>query len=170
LGMGRGFEVIVGGRRGCSHRCEARRECIACLVLAVVTGAWVSARVCGMSGWVGGCMLSLVRPPDAVAESTVPELLPSPSHAGIPAWNSRLERLYDRFSDALLAASPDFQTKVGYGRDPPGAANLMLASKQVCVCAGVGKGRCWQLLLAGPWMVHLYISRQQEGAAVRAAG
>eukprot|EP00195_Chlamydomonas_chlamydogama_P010348 CAMPEP_0202893922 /NCGR_PEP_ID=MMETSP1392-20130828/3400_1 /ASSEMBLY_ACC=CAM_ASM_000868 /TAXON_ID=225041 /ORGANISM="Chlamydomonas chlamydogama, Strain SAG 11-48b" /LENGTH=422 /DNA_ID=CAMNT_0049578429 /DNA_START=310 /DNA_END=1578 /DNA_ORIENTATION=- len=48
---------------------------------------------------------------------------------GIPAWGPRLERLQTQFSDAMLAASPDFQTQLGYPLPEPGKANLSTASK-----------------------------------------
>eukprot|EP00775_Hariotina_reticulata_P008498 gene8498-8680_t len=48
---------------------------------------------------------------------------------GVPAWGPRLERMQQTFIDALLAASPDFQTALGYPLPPPGAANLATASK-----------------------------------------
>eukprot|EP00667_Euglena_gracilis_P010043 EG_transcript_10214 len=51
--------------------------------------------------------------------------------AGIPGWTPRLQRLHDAFSAAMLRASRDFQTTLGYPKDAPNAANLALASKQV---------------------------------------
>ena len=62
-------------------------------------------------------------------------LTPSPPRpappAGIPSWDTRLKGLQADFSAAFLAASPDFQTKYGYGVSRPGNANLTLCSKQV---------------------------------------
>ncbi|KAF6265153.1 peptidase M14, carboxypeptidase A [Scenedesmus sp. NREL 46B-D3] len=48
---------------------------------------------------------------------------------GVPAWGPRLERMQTAFTDALLNASPDFQTRLGYALPAPGAANLSTASK-----------------------------------------
>nr|WP_315210221.1 M14-type cytosolic carboxypeptidase [uncultured Albidiferax sp.] len=48
-----------------------------------------------------------------------------------PGYNPRIEALQDRFKAAWLAASPDFQTAVGYPRAAPGQANLSLATNWV---------------------------------------
>lgn len=61
------------------------------------------------------------------AEGVVVPFLP----AGIPSWNARLKGLQADFSAAFAAASPDFQTRYGYGVSRPGQANLTLCSKQV---------------------------------------
>ena len=50
---------------------------------------------------------------------------------GIPSWSPRLESLLKGFSEAYKRVSPDFQTLHGYGRTPPGRANLNLASSQI---------------------------------------
>jgi murein tripeptide amidase MpaA len=48
-----------------------------------------------------------------------------------PGYSPRIEALQDRFKAAWLAASPDFQTAVGYPRVAPGQANLSLATNWV---------------------------------------
>ncbi len=50
---------------------------------------------------------------------------------GIPGWTEEQGGLYDRYSDALVAVSPDFQTKKGYERSPPGRANLSMSTAQL---------------------------------------
>ncbi|GAB4814125.1 hypothetical protein N2152v2_001171 [Parachlorella kessleri] len=50
---------------------------------------------------------------------------------GIPSWGPRLAGLHDSFSSAFQSASPDFQTRYGYGTDSPGRANMKLCSKHV---------------------------------------
>lgn len=48
-----------------------------------------------------------------------------------PSYSPRIEALQDTFKAAWLAASPDFQTAVGYPRIAPGQANLSLATNWV---------------------------------------
>eukprot|EP00877_Chromochloris_zofingiensis_P000660 jgi/Chrzof1/10595/Cz05g04220.t1 len=50
---------------------------------------------------------------------------------GILGWNDQLKHVQDAFVMALLRASPDFQSKMGYGADPPGQADLSIGSNQV---------------------------------------
>ncbi|KAK9802712.1 hypothetical protein WJX73_010124 [Symbiochloris irregularis] len=50
---------------------------------------------------------------------------------GIPSWSPKLESLLMTFSEAFKRASPDFQTVHGYGRTPPGRANLKIAGSQI---------------------------------------
>lgn len=50
---------------------------------------------------------------------------------GVPCWNRRHETNQMRFQTALCNASPDFQTKHGYGRDAPNSANLDVGSNGV---------------------------------------
>ena len=50
---------------------------------------------------------------------------------GIPGWTDRLAGLLDRFLAAYTAASPDFQTRVGYPVSAPGQANLSMCTSQV---------------------------------------
>lgn len=52
---------------------------------------------------------------------------------GILGWNDQLKHVQDAFVMALLRASPDFQSKMGYGADPPGQADLSIGSNQVYV-------------------------------------
>lgn len=49
---------------------------------------------------------------------------------GIPGWTERLDGLTQRFCDALERANPDFQQKVGYPKDAPGAANMSMCTSQ----------------------------------------
>nr|WP_315237028.1 M14-type cytosolic carboxypeptidase [uncultured Albidiferax sp.] len=48
-----------------------------------------------------------------------------------PGFSPRIESLQNIFKAAWLAASPDFQTEVGYPRAAPGQANLSLATNWV---------------------------------------
>jgi len=50
---------------------------------------------------------------------------------GIPSWDDRHDRMFDRYSELLLAASKDFQTEVGYPTPAPGKANLDIATNYV---------------------------------------
>jgi murein tripeptide amidase MpaA len=50
---------------------------------------------------------------------------------GNPGYTPRLEALENTFKAAWLATCPDFQTTHGYGRTPPGQANLTLATNWV---------------------------------------
>jgi murein tripeptide amidase MpaA len=50
---------------------------------------------------------------------------------GIPGWSPRLSQLQSDFQAALLRASPDFQTEVGYPVDQPGEANMGICTNQV---------------------------------------
>ncbi len=50
---------------------------------------------------------------------------------GIPAWNEQHANRLNRYSELLLAASPDFQTVVGYPTPAPGKANLNIATNYV---------------------------------------
>jgi murein tripeptide amidase MpaA len=50
---------------------------------------------------------------------------------GIPSWNEKQQGLFDRFSDELVRASPDFQTKKGYEVAKPGQANLSMSTAQL---------------------------------------
>ncbi|MEZ5668046.1 MAG: M14-type cytosolic carboxypeptidase [Alphaproteobacteria bacterium] len=55
---------------------------------------------------------------------------------GIPSWSDRLERLHDGFCAAHVRANPDFQTEHGYGKAPPGRANLTMATNAVAETFG----------------------------------
>ena len=50
---------------------------------------------------------------------------------GIPGWTERLEGLQDAFEQALLRATPDFQTREGYPIPAPGKANPRIATNWV---------------------------------------
>ncbi len=50
---------------------------------------------------------------------------------GIPSLTETQKALQQTFSDALLAASPDFQTKYGYPDAQPGKGNMTLCSNWV---------------------------------------
>jgi murein tripeptide amidase MpaA len=50
---------------------------------------------------------------------------------GIPSFNAAQQALFDRFSDELVRASPDFQTRKGYEIAAPGQANLSMSTAQL---------------------------------------
>ncbi|MCD9472575.1 M14 family metallopeptidase [Photobacterium phosphoreum] len=50
---------------------------------------------------------------------------------GIPSYDARLESLENKFKQALLTVTPEFQDEHGYGKDKPGEANLTVASNWV---------------------------------------
>lgn len=50
---------------------------------------------------------------------------------GIPSWTERQGALYDAYLAALLTASPDFQTKLGYPVAKPRKGNLSMSTNQV---------------------------------------
>jgi murein tripeptide amidase MpaA len=50
---------------------------------------------------------------------------------GIPGFKRKQQDLFDAFSDALVAISPDFQTKKGYEIAAPGKANLSMSTAQL---------------------------------------
>jgi murein tripeptide amidase MpaA len=50
---------------------------------------------------------------------------------GIPGWTQKQQDLFHRFSDELVRASPDFQTKKGYEVAKPGQANLSMSTAQL---------------------------------------
>ncbi|MBY3790561.1 carboxypeptidase family protein [Photobacterium carnosum] len=50
---------------------------------------------------------------------------------GIPSYDARLENLENKFKQALLTVTPEFQNEHGYGKDKPGEANLTVASNWV---------------------------------------
>jgi murein tripeptide amidase MpaA len=50
---------------------------------------------------------------------------------GIPSWKEEQQALFDAFSEALLRASPDFQTDKGYQVPSPGQANLSMSTAQL---------------------------------------
>ncbi|OBU28003.1 hypothetical protein C0Z01_13250 [Photobacterium kishitanii] len=50
---------------------------------------------------------------------------------GIPSYDARLENLENKFKQALLTVTPEFQDEHGYGKDKLGEANLTVASNWV---------------------------------------
>jgi murein tripeptide amidase MpaA len=50
---------------------------------------------------------------------------------GVPSWSPAREALQKRFLEAYVAATPDFQTLIGYGRDAPGQANMTMCTNQI---------------------------------------
>jgi murein tripeptide amidase MpaA len=50
---------------------------------------------------------------------------------GIPSWKQPQQDLFDAFTAALLAATPDFQTAKGYEIPAPGQANLSMSTAQL---------------------------------------
>jgi murein tripeptide amidase MpaA len=50
---------------------------------------------------------------------------------GIPKWKDEQGAAFYAFRDALAARSPDFQTKLGYPKAPPGRANLTMSTNQL---------------------------------------
>ncbi|HEX8641372.1 MAG TPA: M14-type cytosolic carboxypeptidase [Allosphingosinicella sp.] len=50
---------------------------------------------------------------------------------GIPSWKPEQQALFDAFSEALVAASPDFQTEKGYEIPGAGQANLSMSTAQL---------------------------------------
>lgn len=50
---------------------------------------------------------------------------------GIPSWKREQQDLFDAFSQALVAATPDFQTDKGYEIPKAGEANLSMSTAQL---------------------------------------
>ncbi|MGQ0558970.1 MAG: M14 family metallopeptidase [Sphingosinicella sp.] len=50
---------------------------------------------------------------------------------GIPGWRREQQALFDAFSEALLRASPEFQTEKGYEIPAPGKANMSMSTAQL---------------------------------------
>ncbi|HEX9947885.1 MAG TPA: M14-type cytosolic carboxypeptidase [Allosphingosinicella sp.] len=50
---------------------------------------------------------------------------------GIPSWNEGQQKLFERFSEALVRVSPDFQTRKGYEISRPGEANMSMSTSQL---------------------------------------
>jgi murein tripeptide amidase MpaA len=60
---------------------------------------------------------------------------------GVPSYTERLQELEERFFDTLDQIDDDFQREEGYQRDPPGAADLRIASQFVAQrfdCLSIG--------------------------------
>lgn len=65
---------------------------------------------------------------------------------GIPSYNDAHQALETKFKDALVAITPEFQTKYGYEQDAPGEANLAIA------CASVGEAhKCLAFTIEMPF-------------------
>lgn len=47
---------------------------------------------------------------------------------GIPSWSSARQNLLDNYQQALVNASPDFQTVIGYTKDQPGEALMTVGT------------------------------------------
>jgi len=65
---------------------------------------------------------------------------------GIPSLSDRQKELQAAFDQALLAASPEFQTEHGYPASPPGKGNLTLCANYVAEAFG-----CLSLTLEMPF-------------------
>lgn len=65
---------------------------------------------------------------------------------GIPSLSDRQKALQTAFDEALLAASPDFQTEHGYPTSPPGKGNLTMCANYVAEAFG-----CLSLTLEMPF-------------------
>lgn len=50
---------------------------------------------------------------------------------GIPSWTDELGEDFYRYQRTLERRTPDFQTKKGYPKSPPGTANLAISTNQV---------------------------------------
>lgn len=50
---------------------------------------------------------------------------------GVPSYDDRMQHLETTFKNALLNATPEFQTQFGYPQDKPGDADLTIASNAV---------------------------------------
>jgi murein tripeptide amidase MpaA len=50
---------------------------------------------------------------------------------GIPSWNERQQKVFDRFGAELVRISPDFQTRKGYEIARPGQANMSMSTAQL---------------------------------------
>ncbi|WP_330926517.1 M14 family metallopeptidase [Candidatus Sororendozoicomonas aggregata] len=77
---------------------------------------------------------------------------------GIPSWTDRLRHLTDSYRDALMKASPDFQTAVGYPVDEPGKANMT-----VCSNALAERFDCLALTLEMPFKDTLQTPDEEQG-------
>lgn len=52
---------------------------------------------------------------------------------GVPGHSPEAQQWLDRYKNALMRASPDFQTVHGYKVDAPGSANLAIATNQIAL-------------------------------------
>jgi murein tripeptide amidase MpaA len=65
---------------------------------------------------------------------------------GTPSWSDATAKRQQRYVDALLAASPDFQTTHGYPVPDPGDANMTMAGNWVAEAFG-----CLSMTLEQPF-------------------
>ena len=65
---------------------------------------------------------------------------------GTPSWDEAKAARQQRYAEALLAASPDFQVAHGYDKPAPGQANMTMASNWVGETFG-----CLSLTLEQPF-------------------
>lgn len=65
---------------------------------------------------------------------------------GVPSFTPKQKQLIERYQNALLKQNPDFQTEHGYPIDPPGTADLNIASKYIAETFG-----CLSLTLEQPF-------------------
>jgi len=52
-------------------------------------------------------------------------------NAGIPGYSTRQDKLHKDFLAAMMAASDEFQTELGYGSDEPNMANMAICQNQI---------------------------------------
>ena len=50
---------------------------------------------------------------------------------GIPSWNEQRQAELDHYQQALVNASPDFQTDIGYEKDLPGQALMTVGTNYI---------------------------------------
>ena len=67
---------------------------------------------------------------DVHGEEAIPAVFLSGSH-GVPSFDEARGEKFEAFSQRLAAHTRDFQTAKGYGRTPPGKANLTIATSQI---------------------------------------
>ena len=67
---------------------------------------------------------------DVHGEEAIPAVFFSGSH-GVPNFTEARGVAFDDYSRRLAAHTRDFQTAKGYGRKPPGKANLTIATSQI---------------------------------------
>ena len=65
---------------------------------------------------------------------------------GIPSFDQKMESLETLFKSTLLTITPEFQVEYGYPKDPPGEANLTVASNAVAE-----KFKCMALTVEMPF-------------------
>ncbi|MEM8725488.1 MAG: carboxypeptidase family protein, partial [Pseudomonadota bacterium] len=67
---------------------------------------------------------------DAHGDEAIPANFIAGFH-GIPSWTDELGAQYDRYQSILDRRTPDFQTKLGYPKAPPGRGNLAMSTNQL---------------------------------------